>query len=209
MRSTLVILLLGSAVAGCQTPGGNTAARGVEPVNVPVLARETFVFDAEAPAGVLPASEVARLTAWFDSLEVGYGDSIFVDGVYADAVRGQVADIAGNYGLSLAPSAPVTAGMIAPGSVRVIVSRTRAEVPNCPNWSVQSTPTTDNRTHSNWGCGINSALAAMVADPQDLFRGHDVGPTSDDVVATKAVKIYRNRTPSGNGNLKTVSSKGN
>jgi hypothetical protein len=49
----------------------------------------------------------------------------------------------------------------------------------------------------------------MVADPQDLFRGHDVGPTVDDKVATKAVQVYRNRTPSGTGNLKTVSSKGN
>jgi len=209
MRRTLAILLLGSIVAGCTTPGANPAARGAEPVNVPVLARETFVFDAAAPAGVLPPSEVTRLTAWFENLGIGYGDSISVDGPYADAVRGQVADVASDYGLMIAPSAPVTVGMVAPGTVRVVVSRTRAEMPNCPNWSVASNPNPDNATPSNWGCGVNGALAAMVADPQDLFRGHDVGPTVDDKVATKAVQVYRNRTPSGTGNLKTVSSKGN
>ena len=67
----------------------------------------------------------------------------------------------------LQPGAPVTAGAVAPGSVRVIVSRTRAEVPGCPNWSQPSQPNYNNQTMSNFGCGVNSNLAMTV--PLILF----------------------------------------
>jgi pilus assembly protein CpaD len=206
MRSKLAILMLGTLVAGCATPGANPAARGMETVNVPVLTRETFVFDAGAPAGSLPPSEAARLDGWFQGLGLGYGDSICVDGAYADDVRSQVADIAGNYGLMVLPSAPVTAGALPPGTVRVIVTRSRAEVPNCPNWSVPSSPTTDNASTSHYGCALNSNLAAMVANPEDLFHGHGNGETTDAQTASKAVKYYRG-APLNTG-LQNVSSKG-
>ena len=57
------------------------------------------------------------------------------------------------------------------GPVRVVVSRTRATVPNCPNWSVPSQPNYNNRSMSNFGCAVNSNLAAMVANPEDLVHG--------------------------------------
>ena len=46
--------------------------------------------------------------------------------------------------------------MVAPGAVRVVVSRTRASVPNCPNWRDQSRPNWGNHTMSNYGCGVNA-----------------------------------------------------
>ena len=58
-------------------------------------------------------------TRWFRGLGLGYGDSIFVDAPYADSARYEVAQIAGTYGMMLQPGAPVTAGAVAPGSVRV------------------------------------------------------------------------------------------
>lgn len=207
MRTTIALFLLCPLVAGCATPGANPAARGLEPVNQPVLERETFAFDAAAPGGLLPASEVARLDAWFQSLGLAYGDSIFVDGDYAASARQQVAALAGNYGLMVQPAAPVTTGAVVPGTVRVVVARTRAEVPGCPNWRVPSEPNTDNAQPSNYGCAVNSNMAMMVADPQDLFHGRDVGPAIDNETASKAIQYYRNAPPSATEGLQNVNTK--
>jgi pilus assembly protein CpaD len=207
MRTKVALLLLASMTGACTYPKTDLADRGVESVNQPVLARETFVFDAAAPAGVLSPEEVGRLDGWFRSLDLGYGDSIYVDGAYAEGVRAQVGQLAGRYGMVVLPAAPVTAGAIAPGSVRVVVSRTRAEVPNCPNWSRPAQPNYHNRSMSNFGCAVNSNLAAMVANPEDLFHGQEVGATTDTITATKAVELYRSTAPSGSKGLQDVSTK--
>lgn len=210
MAKKLIAVLLASAAAACSTPGVDMPSRGVEAVNQPVLNRSTFVIDVAAPGGVLPPAEMARLDGWFRSLDLGYGDSIYLDGPDASAARGQVAQLAGQYGMLILPAAPVTAGMVPSGMVRVVVSRTRAEVPGCPNWSVPSQPNFQNRQMSNFGCSVNSNLAAMVADPQDLFHGRE-GSGLDAAAATKAIEFYRQREPTGKMPLKktlpTVSTK--
>lgn len=192
MRTKLIAVLLASAVAGCATPGQSTADRGVASVNEPVLSRATFVIDLAAPGGVLPPEEMARLDGWFRSLQLGYGDSIFVDGAYSDAARGQVAEVAGRYGLMVLPAAPVTAGVVPPGTARVVVARNRAEVAGCPNWSVPSQPNFTNRSMSNFGCAVNSNLAAMVANPEDLFHGREGPAAVDGIAGAKAIQMYRN-----------------
>jgi len=207
MRTKVALLLLASMTGACTYPKTDLADRGVESVNQPVLARETFVFDAAAPAGVLAPEEMGRLDGWFRSLDLGYGDSIYVDGAYAEGVRAQVGQLAGRYGMVVLPAAPVTAGAIAPGSVRVVVSRTRAEVPNCPNWSRPAQPNYHNRSMSNYGCAVNSDLAAMVANPEDLFHGQEVGAPADTITATKAVELYRATPPTGSKGLSDVSTK--
>ena len=121
-----------------------------------------------------PPSEAARLDGWFRSLDLRYGDSVYVDGgAYSEAARAQVAGIAGNYGMLVSHGAPVTAGAVAPGNVRVVVSRNVASVPNCPNWERPSQPNYNNRTMPNLGCAVNSNLAAMVANPEDLVHGRE------------------------------------
>jgi pilus assembly protein CpaD len=207
MTKKLLPILLASAVAGCMTPGAPLADRGVESVNQPVLARATYTVDLVAPGGVLAPSEVSRLDGWFRSLDLGYGDSIYVDGPYSETARAQVADLAGSYGMMVLPAAPVTAGALPEGTVRVVVSRTRAEVPGCPNWSVPSQPNFENRTMSNYGCGVNSNLAAMVADPQDLFHGREGAGVGDAITAAKAVDFYRRQAPTGKDGLKDISTK--
>jgi pilus assembly protein CpaD len=209
MRSKLALLLTAAAsIAGCSyhAQRGDLADRGVEAVNVPVVTRADYVFDAAAPGGSLAPAEKARLDAWFRGLNLGYGDSIFVDAPYADSARYEVAQVAGNYGMMLEPGAPVTAGAVGPGNVRVIVSRTRAEVPGCPNWSVPSQPNYNNRTMSNYGCAVNSNLAAMIANPEDLVHGRDGGIGSN-AAGTKAVMMYRATPPSGTKGLQDVSTK--
>jgi pilus assembly protein CpaD len=209
MRSKIAFVVLASALSGCATPGANPAARGLESVNQPVLTRASFTYDASAPGGYLAPEELVRLDGWFRSLELGYGDSVYLDGAYADTAREQVAVVAGTYGMLVSPAAPVTAGMVPGGFVRVIVARNRAEVPNCPNWSVPAQPNTDNATMSNFGCAVNSNLAAMVANPQDLFYGQDGSGLGDAATASKAVQYYRTAPPTGQKGLQSINSKGN
>ena len=100
--------------------------------------------------------------------------------------------------------APVTRGAVQPGMVRVVVSRRRAIVPGCPNWSVKSEPNFRNSNTSNYGCGVNSDLAAMVANPEDLIHGREGVVTGDVVTAAKAVQLYRVTPPSGTKGLQNV-----
>ena len=208
MRTKFVTVLLGSALAACtHYPTHDLADRGVESVNQPVMTTATFVNDLAAPGGVLAPMDLGRLDGWFQGLNLGYGDSIYVDGAYSDAARAQVADVAGKYGMLVLPAAPVTNGAVPPGTVRVVVSRTRAEVPGCPNWTVPSQPNYHNRSMSNFGCGVNSALAQMVADPQDLFHGREAAASVDAMTAAKAVQSYRRAVPTGEKGLKDISTK--
>jgi pilus assembly protein CpaD len=185
------ILLVALGLAGCGHRPYDIPDRGLEAVNVPVVARSDYVFDAAAPDGSLAPYEAARLNAWFAGLDLGYGDTIYVDGPFAPDARSDVARVAGNYGLMVADGAPVTTGAVGPGMVRVIVSRTRASVPGCPNWSTPSQPNSQNRTLPNFGCGVNGNLAAMVANPGDLVHGREGAAAVDAVAGAKAISMYR------------------
>lgn len=206
MGSKLLLIALGSALAGCNTP--DVPGKGLASVNVPVVTSADYVFDAAAPNGALAPGEGDRLNGWFQGLGLGYGDAVYVDGAYADPARAQVAAVAGRYGMMVSAGAPVTAGMVQPGSVRVVVSRRRAVVPGCPNWSVPSQPNWDNSTMSNFGCGVNSNLAAMVANPEDLVHGREGLGISDTLTATKAVEFYRTQPVTGKKGLQDISTKG-
>lgn len=207
MRSKFLLIALGSALAGCQV-GPVAPQRGLAAVNVPVVTSQDYVFDAAAPGGSLAPGESDRLNGWFQGLGLGYGDTVYVDGGYVPAARGQVAAIAGRYGMMVTPGAPVTAGVVDPGSVRVVVARRRASVPGCPNWSRASQPDWDNKTMSNYGCSVNSDLAAMVANPEDLLHGREGASVLDSRTATRAVEMYRTAPPTGAKGLQDVSPKG-
>ena len=209
MRSKLSLVLLASAITACNHMPNDLPDRGVEPVNVPVVERADYVFDAAAPGGSLPAEEAARLDGWFRGVGLGYGDTIYVDGDYSGAARADVARIAGQYGMLVSAGSPVTAGGVAPGTVRVVVSRARASVPNCPNWSVPAQPNYNNRTMSNFGCSVNSNLAAMVANPTDLVHGREGSGISDTTRAAKAIDLYRKTEPTGKQGLEDITTKGN
>lgn len=209
MRSKFLLIALGSALAGCQTAGQpDKPAMGLQAVNVPVVTSTDYVFDAAAPGGALAPGEGERLTGWFQGLGLGYGDHVYVDGGYAPAARAQVASIAGHYGMLVSAGAPVTAGTVQQGSVRVVVARRRAVVPGCPNWSQASQPDWDNKSMSNYGCAVNSNLAAMVADPEDLVHGREGAPVTDARTASRAVEEYRTKVLTGLGGLQSVDSKG-
>lgn len=188
MKAKLSIVALGSLVAACNAPDNVHA--GLSTTHVPIVSQTSYVFDASAPSGVFDREEADRLDRWFQSLELGYGDTIYVDGSDG-AARGQVAAVAGQYGLLVSDGAPVTQGMVAPGGLRVIVRRAEAHVPGCPEWSGQSQPDYNNDTMSNYGCGVNGALAAQVADAGDLIHGKPGSAAGDGATASKAISLYR------------------
>ena len=209
MRTNLMIALLATALAGPALAGGgkDNPARGLESTNVPVVTRSDYAFDAAAPDGSLPPSEQYRLDAWFAGLNLGYGDHIYVEGAYADAARSDVARVAGRYGLLVSSGAPVSPGVVAPGGVRVVVSRTVASVPNCPNWHEESQPNFGNHTMSNYGCGVNANMAAMIADPNDLVWGRQGTGVGDAVTSSRAIQSYRNAKPTGENGLLEINTK--
>jgi pilus assembly protein CpaD len=189
-------------VAAC----GGTWNRGLESVHQPVVHRTDYVYD--VPANGLSAADKDRLDGWFQTLRVGYGDRIALDGPDAGSRR-DVQQLAARYGLLLDSTAPVTAGEIAPGQMRVVVSRSRADVPGCPDWSRTSQPEFNSHTMSNYGCALNSNLAAMIANPEDLVRGRTDNGVTDATTGGRAIKELRKTTPSGAGGapLKTESTR--
>jgi len=204
MRSKLIIIALGTALAACETVHGDQPDQGLASANVPVVTTADYVFDAAAPGGALAQGESERLSGWFQGLGLGYGDTVYVDAGYAPAARAQVAQIAGRYGMLVTAGAPATAGMVNPGSVRVVVARRRAEVPGCPNWNRPAAPDPYNRSMSNYGCSVNSNIAAMVANPEDLIHGRDGTGVTDTWVASRAIEMYRTTPPSGTKGLQAV-----
>ena len=201
-RSIAALLFLGAAVGACG-PGARQANTSLYSVNQPVVQRTDFVLDlATGPEGV-PATEIGRLHGWFQGLQVAYGDRIAIDegaGGYGDGtVRETIAAAAARYGLLVGTDAPVTAGTVQPGTVRVVVSRTTASVPGCPNWNGQEIGGRV-QTSPNYGCAINSNLAAMIADPNDLVLGQ-TGSGTDPATTSRAIRSYRDAAPTGTRGL--------
>ena len=195
-RTALLALAPTALLAGC----GGTPNRGLESVHQPVVSRADYAFDVAAGPDGLAPGEQRRLSAWMSSLRVGYGDRISIDDPARDAAtRADVTGAAAHYGLLVSDDAPVTAAPIAPGTVRVIVSRARAYVPGCPDHSRMYQPDYEGHTSSNHGCAINSNLAAMVASPTDLVRGESAGDVYDPAVGTKAIDRFRKAEPTGAG----------
>lgn len=210
MARTTSLTLLAAAGALLVTPAEARRERhgpehGVDSLNQPVVQRTDYVLDLAAPSGSLSAVEKGRLRGWFEGLGIGYGDSVYVDEPYgAGPGTADVASIAAEYGLLLSTGAPVTAGPVQPGSVRVVVARSIAYVPNCPHGSARGPSVTS----PNYGCAVNSNWAAMVANPSDLVLGQAGAAGGNTDTGTKAIKVYREAIPTGTKGLTATSTRG-
>jgi len=204
---TGLAIALGLAVAGC---GGMPTNRSLNSVHQPVVEKVNYTLDLNTGSGGLAYGEARRLTGWFDALGVRYGDRISIDDpTQSPAARDAIANLASRYGLLLAGEAPATEGYVPAGSVRVVITRTQASVPGCPDWSAKSDTNFNNALSSNYGCATNANLAAMVANPEDLLHG--ARNDSDTVVmsSSKAIDAYREAEPTGKKGLKETSTKEN
>lgn len=195
---SLPLLGLALALSAC-----GTVNRGMESVHQPVVQRTDYVIDVNASGDRLAPSERERLDGWFSSIGLGYGDRVAIDDPTGSGQgRRDVAELLSRRGLMTAGTAPVTGGALPPGAVRVVVSRATASVKACPDWSRPSVPEFAGSTMSNYGCAVNGALAAMVADPVDLVHGRDSNGPADPTLSAKAIKTFREAPPSGSRGLK-------
>ncbi|MDJ0642570.1 MAG: CpaD family pilus assembly protein [Erythrobacter sp.] len=204
--SGALALSLGLAVAGCAGMPTNTSLYSNKQ---PVVERTNYTFDVQTNGGGLPIAEKQRLTGWFDTMGLAYGDRVTVEDPSANpAVTSAVNDLAGRYGIIVSETAPTTAGFIEPGQARVVITRSTASVPGCPDWSAKADSNYLNATSPGYGCAVNSNLAAMVADPQDLLEGKK--GTGENVIATsnKAITTYRETAPTGAGGLQDAQAEG-
>ena len=197
-------LPLGLALAACGTPGEN---RSLYSVNQPVVERSAHSLDLQAGAAGLAPGEAQRLGDWFAALDLGSGDEVALTGA-SDPVRGHVAALLGAHGLVLAADARGDEGLQAGGPLRVTVTRARALVPDCPNWSSRTSGNYGNATSSNYGCAINANLAAMIANPAHLLEGEKATGSSTGV-GVKAIEVHRNAIPTGAAGLPQISSSEN
>mgnify|MGYP001424712578 CR=1 FL=1 len=201
-------LSLAIALSGCV--GGMPNNKPLESVNQPVVARTNYALDIASGAGGVPFAEQRRLAGWFEALNLRYGDRISLDDpAQSPATRSAIEAIAARHGILVGGQAPATPGYVNPGTTRVVVTRSSASVPGCPNWSDKSDGNFSNATSKNYGGATKGTPAAMVADPEPLIRGTD--PAGETVIMSsdKAIDSYREGKPTGAGGLKQTSTSGN
>jgi pilus assembly protein CpaD len=190
-------LSLGLALAGC---GGMPTNRSLESHHQPVVERVNYTLDVTTGPGGLSYPEQRRVAGWFEAMDLRYGDRISIDDPLAsEATRQAVAALAGRYSMMISDDAPVTSGYVAAGSARIVISRSKASVPGCPDWSAKSDVNLNNATSTNYGCAVNSNLAAMVANPEHLLKGAEGGSETVVMTSNRAIDNYRKAVPTGGG----------
>ena len=191
-------LSLGLALAGC---GGMATNRSMYSVHQPVIQKTNYTLDVTTNASGLAYGEQSRLAGWFKAMGLRYGDKVYVDDPSGNAaVHSAVEAIASRYGILLSENAPQTAGYITSGTARVVIVRSTASVPGCPDWSVKNDFNPNNGLSSNYGCATNANLAAMIANPEDLISGSDTTGSTVAMSSDKAIEAYRKAEPTGKGN---------
>ena len=204
--SGAIALSLGLAVAGCAGMPTNTSLYSTKQ---PVVEKTNFTFDVATNGGGLAISEQQRLNGWFEAMDLRYGDRITVeDPANNPAVANAVNDLAGRYGLIVEKTAPTTSGYLNPGQARVVITRSSASVPDCPDWSEKADANYLNATSAGYGCAVNSNIAAMVADPQDLLEGKKGSGETTIATSNKAITTYRETAPTGAQGLQNANQGG-
>ncbi|MXO96298.1 pilus assembly protein CpaD [Erythrobacter aquimaris] len=186
--------------------GMNMDNRTLYSVKQPVVERSNYTLDVATNADGLPISEQQRLAGWFESMDLRYGDRVAVEDATASAaVREDVAELAGRYGILLAEGTPVTTGYAEPGQARIVITRSTASMPQCPDWSHTAEANEKNATNPNYGCAVYGNLAGMVANPEDLIQGQQGTGETVVTTSTKAIRAYRDAEPTGVDGLATIS----
>lgn len=173
--------------------------RSVNTVKVPTVESTQLAHDVRfAGYDSLADAEARGLAEWLELIDIAYGDRISVDdpiAAGAAARRAAIAGVVARFGLMVEEAAPVTAALPA-GTARVVVTRTKVSVPDCPDWRRKSNPEFEAAAMSNYGCATVSNIAAMVADPNDLIGGQ--GYTgADGHTTSRAINVFRERKPTG------------
>lgn len=204
-----IALALGVTLAGCSSGPLSETNTSLYSVNQPVVERSNFTLDVDTNRSGLSISEQQRLNGWFETMDLRYGDRVTIEDPTSNpAVTEAVNQLAGRYGLIVDGVAPTTTGVLGTGQARVVITRSTASVPDCPNWEGQFDSNYKNETSKNYGCAINSNLAAMVANPEDLIEGQSGTGETAIATGTKAIATFREAEPTGAGGLQQTQGQG-
>ncbi len=193
MQKVTFLIAASLGLAGCGTMPTNTSMYSVHQA---VVERTNYTIDLASDGDGIAVADQKRLNEWLETLDLRYGDRISIDsgdGMGNDNAARDVRAAAAERGVLVAERAPATPGIIAPGNIRVVVTRSQASVPSCPDNRTTSGHNFNAGNNSNYGCAINSNLAAMVADPEDLVRGRD-NKRLDSNSGKAAVNAYKTKT---------------
>jgi pilus assembly protein CpaD len=197
IRSTACALglVLAATLSGCDTMSNN---RLLDSVHQPIVEHHQYQLDLVSGPRGLDADNRTRLDGWFSALGLRYGDRITIDDPLAiTQTRAEVKSLAARYGLLISPATPTTTGSVSSGTVRIIVQRSTASVPHCPDLATKSETNFNNGTSSNYGCSVNGNLAAMVANPDDLLSGvHGQSMATTDIT-DRAIWLHQAAVPTG------------
>lgn len=200
------LALLAAPLGACM----DSSNRSVESVHQPVVSYASYVFDVQSgPA--LADYDARRLSDWFASIGLNYGDQVAIvtdSGYYSPGLREDVANMVARHGLLLGEDGSAAAGVAPEGTIRLVVRRATASVPGCPDWSSKAETNMDLGGGSNFGCGVNSNWAAMVANPEDLVRGQSTDSDLRTATSNRAISTYREKQPTGSGDLKQITAGG-
>ena len=203
----LVSVALSSGQADAKPRG--TFNRGMQSERQPVVSYTNFAYDVQTGnGGGLSPSEAQRLDGWLASVDVGYADRVVVSAAgsaYGSTISSNIANLVARHGLLIEEDGSSSSD----GLVRVTVRRASASVPGCPDWSDKQETNGMGNTSRNYGCGVNGNLAAMVANPEDLVRGKTSASDLRSATSNRAIQIYRDKAPTGTGDLKVMTAGSN
>lgn len=208
IKAAAAIAMIALPVAAHAVGASN---RTVDSVHQPVVGHTAYTFDIAVGPGGLTSQEAHRLEDWYASIGLSYGDQVAFagDAAYIDnQAREDIANITAHHGLLIGEDPSAAAGDAPAGAVRLIVRRASATVPGCPDWSHTQETNMSLGGSSNFGCGVNSNWAAMVANPDDLVRGQSGDSDLRTATSNRAISTYRDKTPTGSGDLKQLSAGG-
>lgn len=205
--ASAIALSLGLALAGC---GGMPTNASLYSAKQPVVERTNFTLDVNTNSSGVSISEQQRINGWFETMDLRYGDRVTIEDPSSNpAVSDAVSELAARYGLIVSGVAPTTSGVLQPGQARVVITRSSASVPGCPDWSDSSDMNYGNATSPGYGCAVNSNLAAMIANPEDLLEGQTGSGETVVSTGTRAIQTYREAEPTGAGGLQNATAGGN
>jgi pilus assembly protein CpaD len=137
MQKVTFLIAASLGLAGCGTLPTNTSMYSV---HQPVVERTNYAIDLASDGDGIAVADQTRLNEWFEVLDLRYGDRIAIDSGNGfgneDAAR-DVRAAAAERGIMITQGAPATPGIIAPGNIRVVVTRSQASVPSCPDHRTQ------------------------------------------------------------------------
>lgn len=192
-------LALGFTVllAGCET-GQSLAPDYVENTNqIRSVSLKHAVFFAPK-SGQMSKAARKDLTGFLRRAHVRHGDSVVVSAPAlagkkpAKLARTRLARV-GRYmrfhGIKVRYASHRAAGVGA-RVVRVSIRRSVVIAPDCPDWNTAVAGAVLDGRPDRFGCMNAAALAAMIADPNDLKRGRRLG-TADGEYQSLGIKRYR------------------